>query len=1595
MIALLAALVPMSAMGPIEFGRRDLDRALAGAKLKPAISVTVTGKGVPESYSIQIRGGAISIYAPDAVGAMYGELQMAERARLTGTGAAKTKPLTIAGSPYLRDRGWNLFLTLPWDYAGNKPDNDPAALTDPKRWYFHDDDYWQTLFDVMARARLNWLDIHGTYDLGTTLFPNLWAYFIQSDKYPLIGVGPEIKAKNLRQLNHVVEMAHARGVRISLMCYEARAYTPHNPNPPYPKDEDTMYDYTREVVEKAIRQVPKLDAIGFRIGESGHGEAFFNCYVEAVKRSGRNIPLLSRSWLTQKPQVVALARQCPDFTLQIKYNGEHWAAPYFIAGGRMPGQASYSFESYLSDSGDEPKVAPRKMWPGNPGGWPSEPYKLVWQVRTCGTNKIFINYQPDYVRRTIRSMKVGTASGYTVEPENGYYPASPFYYLKDPKDAYCRWIHQRDELYLQLWGRMGYDPSTPEEAFKPKLVEWFGKDAPRMAVAMKAASKINVIASMAFNIGPDIRNHNIEMEWGGGTEFFSQCEGFDAHSFMSASEESAIRATGGRDGRTRPLEVADELMALAAQAKSGLTGSSSGRAKEWDVSLRQLANLAEYYAWRFRAAEGLAQGRDERVGADLAGALHAWSALSEEPYYKPFTERLRLLVHDYAWRSELPKVAAEAKKWQAPNAVAAYDRDVERTVPAGVLTWTATGDQVVCKVSGALDSARLLSKPLPSTGYFHAIPMKKEGGAFVARFPRDNWGHMIAADVTRAGRTTRIPSWRTSDPYLVIPARKGPTPMLYGPYEAIRHFDPAKVDPAKYGPMIVCSRAAGFFSADTAQKRKLLEIVERGGTLIFLQDPYGGGAYSLDWLPLRPQIQPLASNTFDPGGALGLPKIQAGDILAQRFAPSPGWEVFGNGGLARSKVGKGEIWACQARVLNGLHVPATAQALLKLFQIGGNKPRIVVDAGSDGGSIYHSVGVFVNFMNAHDIPYLTLGEVIAMTQGVDSTRIVPGRLDDDSVLQGKGHAAIAKLVVGKYLKAVSRPPADIRTEHDARRKADHTRLMQALGLDPMPPRTPLNARITGAIQRKGYRIEKVLFESRPGFPVTGHVYIPDAPAGTRFPVIMNPHGHWSRKKMEPTVQYRLISQALHGYLAMVVDSPGQSWEGDNLVERRYAGSHWDFPLVTGSMTASSAYVWDLMRAMDYLETRPDCDMGRVGITGASGGGMATLYAFAADDRYKCAVPVVYASSYEIGSQVHTTSGCECNYVPGVVRVGDRADVLAIRAPAPVFCIGATVDSDFPPEGTVLTGQKLKRIWGLYGRADDAGVKVYAGGHDYNKLMREDAMGFFDRHLLGKGDGAAVPEPEITPENPADPQFLVLANPPSGLRTMRDLAREALVFGAKRPSVDPWREFAALNGGIPSRAPLNWIEHASGQPGKSYVTFQSEVGLTVPGILWRPAGKPKGGIVFVSDKGKAGAWQELKIEEWLKQGYACLAIDARGFGELSGMRIRPMVYMGVGVPFSMTVDVLAAVEGLRKIVPDVGVVGQGPCSAQTALFAALADGRLAFVQGLLGPRAWEDTLTGVDVLAIQPCADQGPTLERLRSAVKTPAGAWTFLDGVGG
>ena len=1597
LIGVAASAAWAQADDPVAFGRRALDQALASRGLRTAVAIKAAGTGEPESFTITFPSGSVLIEGADANGALYGALELAERVRRDG--AAAFQGPAVTGRPFLRDRGWNMFLTLPWDYAKNDTDYDPRALVDPARWWFANDGFWRTLFDQMAAARMNWLDIHGAWDISVTDAPNLYAYFIQSERFPKVGVAPEIKAANLRRLNRVIAMAHARGIRVSLMAYEARFHTPHAPDP-YPENEKDLSDYTREMVEKMIRQAPGLDAIGFRIGESGHGEAFFNAYIDAVKASGRAIPLITRSWLARKSLVVPLARASKDFTVEIKYNGEQWGSPYMLMGGRMTGWYSYSFEDYLSDSQADGAA---RMWPGNrPAAgeaWPAEPYKLVWQVRANGTHRIFPFYDPAAVRKAVRSMPLGTATGFVVEGLETYYPQSPRYYTADPKDLYCEWTHERDWMFLNMWGRLGYDPATPDSTFEALVADKLGAASKDLVPAWTAASRIVHLAFSAFSLGPDHRNHAIELEWGGDTAGYIAGDPFDSHVFKSVRDDLADGATAGLDGRIPPPQTAARLLAEAARAEQAARipldsapAVERKRLKELVTVCEQVAHLGRYYADRFMSAYRAAQAEAGTSGAAGQAAGHMrdaakeWAALAACPFYKPFTEHLRMRTNTFRWSQELPKIQAEAERLAA-KAPAVPD-PVPAPPPAPALPrlgLECAPERIVVHVpADGITRAWALVKPLPSSAFFHKLPMTRAGDWFEYALARETWGHALAAEIERDGHIFRIPGWDADAPYLVVPSKPGPTPLIFSSEEALTHLDPAVLMPAAHGLLLVSSRAANFYRQfNIPTMRKILDPVRRGLTLVVLAQDYGS-RYTLDWLPKTLALRTEGATAFDPRGLLGMTRIDDPDILRQIFLPSPGWTLTPDGGTAVLPWGKGRIVMINARLIERLHVPACASSLQAVLGSGRKgRPVVVIDAGTDGG--VYTTSAVTDFMNAHDIPFLTLGEAIAKAQGLTETKPIPGAVDDDDILSSvgiRGQQMANAFLDRKVKAAAARPVPATRAAFESGREAQRREVMRSLGLDPLPPRTPLNARTTGVIRRPGYRIEKIVFDSRPDFPVTAHLYVPDGPPGRRFPVIVNPHGHWEWKKQEPTVQARLIGQALHGYLAIVVDSPGHSFEGDNRIERRSAGTHDDLRLIIGSTNATSVYVWDLMRALDYLATRPEADMSRVGLTGASGGGLATMWAFAAEPRFTCAASVVYASSYEINPD----NGCFCNHVPGSLQVGDRSDVLAVRAPAPVLIIGAEEDIEFPAAGMRLTGEKIKRIWGLFGKSADAWTRMFPGGHDYSRPMRETSLGFFDKYLKKTGDGAPVPEPAFATEKPDAPEMYVLPDSPAKTLTMRGIAEAMFKDGGGAGSFE---DDIRLNGGLPAPVPPD-IKELGEFEGRRRVTFISEPGLMLPAVVWPAKGPAKAVVVLVSDLGKGQASEEFPIARLQRAGLTCMALDPRGLGETKGLDLRLQTYLGQAPAFGMGWDIARAVAALAAPGLKVAVIGRGASAGQAALAAALMEPRIGFVAGLATLKDFQDAFRDdVPLIAVQPRANDAPPLARLRSLVKAGA-VWSFL-----
>src|SRR5579871_5962933 len=207
-------------------------------------------------------------------------------------------------------------------------------------------------------------------------------------------------------------------------------------------------------------------------------------------------------------------------------------------------------------------------------------------------------------------MKVGTASGYTIEGEDAYYPKSPEYYLANPNDKYCDWIHQRDEMYWMTWGRLGYDPLTIDATFDARAKELLGPAGTKDALeAWKDASLIVPTIYMAHALGPDHRDHAPELEWGGDTDTFMNLDGFDEFSYQSIAEELANQATGGLDGRVTMHKVAVKLEELSERIQRSLAkvmAPGVGRFLELKQSAEAEIALANYYEFRIASAEAFA-----------------------------------------------------------------------------------------------------------------------------------------------------------------------------------------------------------------------------------------------------------------------------------------------------------------------------------------------------------------------------------------------------------------------------------------------------------------------------------------------------------------------------------------------------------------------------------------------------------------------------------------------------------------------------------------------------------------------------------------------------------------------------------------------------------------------------------------------------------------------------------------------------------------------------------------------------------------------------------------------------------------------------
>ena len=316
-----------------------------------------------------------------------------------------------------------------------------------------------------------------------------------------------------------------------------------------------------------------------------------------------------------------------------------------------------------------------------------------------------------------------------------------------------------------------------------------------------------------------------------------------------------------------------------------------------------------------------------------------------------------------------------------------------------------------------------------------------------------------------------------------------------------------------------------------------------------------------------------------------------------------------------------------------------------------------------------------------------------------------------------------------------------------------------LGLWPLPEKTPLNPTITRTLDRGDYCVDMLHYQSRPGLYVTGNLYRPAKPAsGERFPAIFYVCGHSPRGRNGNKTAYQShgIWFARHGYVCLVVDTL-EMGEITCTHHGTYREGRWWW--LSRGFTPAGVECWNGIRGIDYLVSRPDVDPEKIGVTGISGGGAATFWIAAGDERVKAAVPVSGLSDLVSHVPNRVVNGhCDCMFHYNTYQ-WPWARIAGMIAPRPLLFANSDQDSIFPMDGNERIILRLERLYSLFGAGDLVDSLVSVGGHAYRKDIRQSAYRFMNIHL--KGDPRPVMDSEIDLVSSAPQEFHPI--PPEQLR----------------------------------------------------------------------------------------------------------------------------------------------------------------------------------------------------------------------------------------
>lgn len=538
-------------------------------------------------------------------------------------------------------------------------------------------------------------------------------------------------------------------------------------------------------------------------------------------------------------------------------------------------------------------------------------------------------------------------------------------------------------------------------------------------------------------------------------------------------------------------------------------------------------------------------------------------------------------------------------------------------------------------------------------------------------------------------------------------------------------------------------------------------------------------------------------------------------------------------------------------------------------------------------------------------------------------------------------------------------------------------------------RCPLNAKTVETVNREGYRIEKVLFESWPGVHVTALLYLPgETVAKAPYPAFIVTCGHSGNGKGMDGYQRACVQGVKQGFAALIYDPFDQ---GERMQIRGWGscGGHNRLGALGDLLGWSMAKfrIWDGMRVIDYLQSRPDIRADAIGYMGNSGGGTVTSLMMALEPRIKAAAPSCYLSSLRAVCAVGGPQDAEQN-VFGQLAFGlNHAGYVLMNAPLPIRMHCCHSDF-FPFAGSTETYRVVSETVKRFGLSERYGMTDVPGPHGWKESTRASSVQWMRRWLMDDrtalpidvaacralDKGFSIGAVDHGLDNPAynvTPDGKVLSLP--GERMGYDVLKEELaaVLKNRKPlSPDARAACVRCHAGIaePGKTGVAVKELAREEADGGTVTrlgFTYPNGLTLPGVVIEPKQRTGEPVLVVGDAARTALLPQVRAA--LDAGHPVMALDLIATGEIGGQKHKfynapnqdeevavSFYLLGkslIGVRAEEITDGCAFLKTRFDAVPRVVAVGRAAIAAAHA--KATASGLVASVETVTPPPSWRE------------------------------------------